>query len=243
MRTHILRRGVETVVAIHQPNFLPWLGWFDKLARADVFVLLDHVQFPRTSKGTYVNRVKLLVGGKDAWATAPIVRASGSVQRIDEVRVDDAQPWREKLLRTVEHNYRRAGAYDEVFPLVREVLQQPSDRLAELNEHGVRLIADALGLDQAKFVRSSSLGASSHATDLLIELTKAVGGTTYLAGSLAGSTYQEDEKFEQAGIELRLQRFEHPQYDQQVDEFVPRLSVVDALMHVGRERTRALLAK
>jgi hypothetical protein len=242
MARHILRRGVGTIVAIHQPNFLPWLGWFDKLARADVFVLLDHVQFPRTSRGTYVNRVKLLIGGKDAWATAPIVRASGGGQRIDEVRVDDAQPWREKLLRTVEHNYRRANAYDEVFPLVREVLEQPTDRLSELNEHGVRGIAGALGLDASKFVRSSTLGASSQATDLLIELTKAVGGTTYLAGNLAGTTYQEDEKFEQAGIELRSQHFEHPRYEQQVEEFVPGLSVVDALMHVGHERTRALLA-
>ena len=232
-----------TVVAIHQPNFLPWLGWFDKLARADVFVLLDHVQFPRTSKGTYVNRVKLLVGGKDAWVTAPIVRASGSVQRIDEVCVDDAQPWRDKLLRTVEHNYRRADAYDEIVPLVRDVLGRRTDRLAELNDHGVRRLADVLGLDGSKFVRSSTLGVSSHATELLIELTKAVGGTTYLAGNLAGSTYQEDEKFEQAGIELRSQRFEHPRYEQQVDEFVPGLSVVDALMHVGPDRTRALLSK
>ena len=98
MRPHILRRGVE-IVAIHQPNFLPWLGWFDKLARADVFVLLDHVQFPRTSRGTYVNRVKLLVGGKDAWVTAPIVRASGSAQRIDEVRLDGCALAR-KVLRT-----------------------------------------------------------------------------------------------------------------------------------------------
>jgi WbqC-like protein family len=234
---------VGTVVAIHQPNFLPWLGWFDKLVQADVFVLLDHVQFPRTSKGTYVNRVKLLVGGKDAWVTAPIVRGSGSVQRIDEVRVDDAQPWRDKLLRTIEHNYRRADAYDEIAPLVRDVLSRPTDRLAELNDHGVRRIAEILGLDESKFVRSSTLGVSSHATELLIELTRAVGGSTYLAGNLAGSTYQEDEKFEQAGIELRSQRFEHPRYEQQVDEFVPGLSIVDALMHVGPERTRALLSK
>jgi hypothetical protein len=64
----------RTVVAIHQPNFLPWLGFFDKLARADVFVLLNSVQFPRTSKGTWINRVKLLVGGEARWATVPIVR-------------------------------------------------------------------------------------------------------------------------------------------------------------------------
>jgi hypothetical protein len=238
----IVRRAV-TVVAIHQPNFLPWLGWFDKLARADVFVLLDHVQFPRTSRGTYVNRVKLLVSGKESWATAPIVRSTGSVQRIDEVRVDDSQPWREKLVRTVEHNYRRAGAFDEVFPLLRETLEQPTDRLAELNEQGARRIARALALDESKFVRSSSLETSSHATDLLIELTKAVGGTTYLAGNLAGATYQEDEKFAQAGIELRYQRFEHPRYRQPIDGFVPGLSIVDALMNVGPKATRALLSK
>jgi hypothetical protein len=242
MRRHILRRGL-TVVAIHQPNFLPWLGWFDKLARADVFVLLDHVQFPRTSRGTYVNRVKLLVSGKESWVTAPIVRSTGSVQRIDEVRVDDSQLWREKLLRTVEHNYRRAGAFDEVFPLLRETLEQPTDRLAELNEQGVRRIARALGLDESKLVRSSSLDASSHATDLLIELTKAVGGTTYLAGNLAGATYQEDEKFAQAGIELRYQRFEHPWYQRRVEPFVPGLSILDPLLNVGTEGTRALLTE
>ena len=234
---------MERVVAIHQPNFLPWLGWFDKLARADVFVLLDHVQFPRTSKGTYVNRVKLLVGGNGAWATAPIVRASGSVQRIDEVRVDDSQPWRQKLLRTIEHNYGRAAAFGDVFPLVQRILEHETDRLAELNEHGVRTIAGALGLDDSKFVRSSSLGARSHATDLLIELTRAVGGTVYLAGRLAGETYQEDEKFAAAGISLREQRFEHPTYAQPVDPFVAGLSIVDALMSVGAEGTRALLGK
>ena len=96
------RTRPKTVVAIHQPNFLPWLGFFDKLARADVFVLLDSVQFPRTSKGTWINRVKLLVGGRKQWATVPIVRSEGSVLPIAEVRIDEAQPWRKKLLRTIE---------------------------------------------------------------------------------------------------------------------------------------------
>jgi hypothetical protein len=233
---------VATVVAIHQPNFLPWLGWFDKLARADVFILLDHVQFPRTSRGTYVNRVKLLVGAKATWVTAPIVRARGSVQRIDEVLVDDAQPWREKALRTVEHNYRRAPAFEDTFPLLDEILTHTSDRLAELNEHGLRRLAQTIGLDAAKFVRSSSLSPRAASTELLIELTKAVDGTTYLAGGLAGSTYQEDEKFAEAGVELRYQRFEHPVYAQAVEPFVPGLSIVDALMSCGAEATRALLA-
>jgi hypothetical protein len=229
------------VVAIHQPNFFPWLGWFDKLARADVFVLLDGVQFPRTGKGTWVNRVKLLVGGKPQWVTAPIVRAAGSTQLISEVRVDDAQPWREKTLRTIEHNYRRAPAFDEVFPLVEEGLRADTDGLSELNERAARAVARAVGLDESKFVRSSELETQGQSTELLIELTRAAGGDVYLAGGGAGG-YQEDEKFAAAGVELRCQAFEHPTYPQPGDDFVPGLSVIDALMNSGFAGTRELLA-
>jgi hypothetical protein len=80
------------LVACHQPNFLPWLGYFAKLARSDRFVLLDRVQFPRTSRGTYTNRVQLLIGGQPAWLTVPVVREG--VQAIGDVRIDDRLPWR-----------------------------------------------------------------------------------------------------------------------------------------------------
>ena len=233
---------MSKVVAIHQPNFLPWLGYFDKLARADVFVLLDSVQFPRTSKGTWVNRVNLLVGGKAAWATVPIVRAEGSERDIRDVRIDDVQPWRKKLLRTIELTYRRAPHFDEVFPLVEELLATATDALADFNERNIRRIARELGLDESKLVRSSSFPTDAQSTDLLIELTRAVGGTTYLAGGGA-SGYQEDEKFAEAGLELRYQRFEHPTYPQLVEEFVPGLSVVDALMNCGAAGTAGLLGE
>ncbi len=230
------------VVAIHQPNFFPWLGFFDKLARADVFVLLDDVQFPRTGKGTWVNRVQLLVSGKPAWVTAPIVRAEGSSREIREVRVDDSQPWRTKLLRTVEHNYRRTPHYGDVFPLVEELVTTGTDRLAELNERNVRRIAAEVGLDADKIVRSSSIETEGHSTDLLIELTKAVGGTAYLAGAGAAG-YQEDEKFAQAGLELVRQDFRHPTYPQPTDEPVHGLSIVDALFNCGLAGTGDLVRR
>jgi WbqC-like protein family len=230
----------RTVVAIHQPNFLPWLGFFDKLARADVFVLLDSVQFPRTSKGTWINRVKLLVGGKEQWVTVPIVRARGSARPIDEVLIDDAQPWRKKLIRTIELNYRRAPAFGEVYPLLEELLATPVGRIAEFNERNARRLAEALALDTSKIVRSSDLQAEGQSTDLLIELTLAVGGTAYMPGGDA-YRYQEDEKFATRGLELVPQEFRHPTYAQPVDPFVPGLSVVDALLNCGVEQTRALL--
>ena len=228
------------LVAIHQPNFLPWLGFFDKLVRADVLVLLDDVQFPRTSKGTWINRVKLLVGGKPAWVTVPIVRAEGSARAIRDVRIDDSQPWRKKLVRTIELNYRRAAHFDEVFPLVGEVVTAPEENLAAFNERNIRRIADELALDTSKIVRSSDIATSGHSTDLLIELTKAVGGTAYMAGGDA-YRYQEDEKFAERGVELVSQEFRHPTYRQTSEEPVHGLSIVDALLNCGAAGTRELL--
>lgn len=229
------------LVAIHQPNFLPWLGFFDKLAHADVFVVLDSVQFPRTSKGTWINRVKLLVADRAQWATVPIVRAQGSGLPIRDVRIDDAQPWRKKLLRTVELNYRRAPAFDDVFPLVTELIQNPSSHIARFNEENARRIAETLELDTSKLVRSSEVDVPGQSTDLLIELTVAVGGDAYMPGGDA-YRYQEDEKFAVRGVALVPQEFAHPEYPQAATPFVPGLSIVDALMNCGVDGTRALLS-
>ncbi len=230
------------VVAIHQPNFLPWLGFFDKLARADVFVLLDSVQFPRTSKGTWINRVKLLVGGKPQWVTVPIVRSGGSERLIADVRIDDAQPWRKKVLRTIEMNYKRAASFDDAFPLVEELVGYDTDGLAAFNEHAIRRIADELGLDTEKIVRSSDLPADGQSTELLVSLTREAGGTAYMHGGDA-YRYQEDELFAAAGLDLVDQAFQHPSYPQTAEEPVHGLSVVDALLNCGVHGTRELVER
>jgi len=211
---------MATWVACHQPNFLPWLGFFDKLARADRFVLLDDVQFPRTSRGTYTNRVQLLIGGRPAWLTVPVVREG--VQRIRDVRIDDRQPWRRKALRTIEMNYARLPGFEATMPLVRELLEHDTDRIAELNEHAIRRLAPA---HAHKLVRQSELGdVPGAATDLLIGLVRAAGGDGYLSGDGADG-YQEEPRYAAAGLGFRLQGFTHP------DTGAPAgLSAVDALM-------------
>jgi len=232
--------AMSRVVAIHQPNFLPWLGFFDKLARADVLVLLDDVQFPRTGAGTWLNRVRVIVGGEPAWLTVPVRRTGRGLQSVCDVDVDDEQPWRRRMLRTLELNYRHAPGFDEALALVREVVEHPAVRLAELNEHGVRVLARAIGLDPSRLVRSSALAASGSGTDLLIALTRAAGGTTYLSGDGAEG-YQEVGRYEAAGVQLRFQEFRHPTYDQPLPRPVHGLSIVDALMNCGIDDTRSLL--
>jgi WbqC-like protein family len=227
----------KRLVAIHQPNFFPWLGYFNKLARADVFVLLDDVQFPKKG-GTWINRVRLLIDEEPAWVTVPVVRSYDGVRQIREMRIDEQAPWRRKLLKTIQASYARAPHKDEVMPLLSELIANPTDELAEYNRASIIALTEALGLT-TEFVLSSTLDASGRATDRLIQLVQEVGGTSYLSGGGAAG-YQEDERFSEAGIELVQQRFEPPTYPQLAGAPVPGLSVIDALLNCGFEGTRRL---
>ena len=228
----------EKLVAIHQPNFFPWLGYFDKLARADVFILLDDVQFPKKG-GTWANRVRLLVNEEAAWVTVPVVRAYQGLREIREMRIDEQTPWRRKLLGTVQASYGRAPHADEAMPLLTELIENPTDELAEYNRASIEALAEGLGLE-TEMVLSSSLEAGGSATERLVRLVQAVGGTGYLSGGGAEG-YQEDERFAEAGIDLVYQDFEPPTYPQPSPEPVPGLSVIDALLNCGFEGTRGLL--
>jgi hypothetical protein len=218
-----------TVVAIHQPNFLPWLGFFHKLASCDVFVLLDTVDF---SRGSRTNRVEVLAGGRPSWLTVPVRRPEHGEPRIIDARIDDSRPWRRKALRTLQVSYGPLPGFDETFALVEPVLEEATDRLAVLNEAGIRRIARALSLDDAKLVRASELPAAGSSSELLAALVEAVEGDVYLSGAGAGS-YLAEEAFADRGIEVRVQEFEHPDYADGPVAAHKGLSIVDAMMHVG----------
>jgi len=231
----------KTVVAIHQPNFFPWLGYFDKLARSDVFILMDNVQFPKKG-GSWLNRAQLVVNRKATWVTMPVIRSFHGTRRINGIQINNATPWRESLLKTMQMNYARAPFFERVFPLVTDMVNNPTDSLADYNQAAINIMAEAVGLDASKFVIGSTLKVEGAATDLLINMTRAAGGTAYLAGGGAGG-YQEDEKFAAAGIELIYQNFVHPGYPQcNTAEFIPGLSIIDTLMNVGFDGVKAMLA-
>lgn len=223
---------MSKLVAIHQPNFFPWLGYFCKLARADVFVMLDHVQFPKT-KGNWSNRVQLLIGQKPRYVTMPICRDYQGVRRVNEMLVSSQGAWREDMVKTVRTNYGRAAHFSEVFSWVEPLILNPTNNLSAYNLNAIRCLAQNLQIDTDKIVLSSILGVQSHSTDLLIEVVRAVGGDQYLNGGGA-SGYLEPEKFPAAGLGLVLQSFQHPIYPQMGGaEFVPGLSCLDALFNCG----------
>lgn len=229
-----------TLVAIHQPNFFPWLGYFDKIARADVFVILDSVQFAKTG-GTWSNRVQVLANGRPLWLTLPIVRSYHGVRSYLEMEIDDRTPWRAKHLKTIQLSYAGAPHVQAVAPVVQAALDNPTHSLVEFNVAAIRKLCASMELDTSKFVFSSTLPVSGQGTDLLIAIVRAVGGTAYLAGGQA-SAYQEDHKFAQNGIDLVWQNFQHPVYQQRSgQDFVAGLSIIDALMHRGWQGVGALL--
>lgn len=228
------------VVAIHQPNFFPWLGYFNKIARADLFLIMDNAQFPKKG-GTWLNRVRLIVNGQPAWVTMPVARAYHGLRRIDQMQLDETAKWRAKLLKSIETNYRRAPFFSDVFPLLAELINDPTNDLTKYNVSAITSLAKALRLETSKIVLGSTLNVEGNATDLLISMVKVVGGTAYLCGHGAGG-YQEDGKFSDQGLQLIYQNFEHPVYPQNgVGECIPGLSIVDALMNCGFEQTHALV--
>jgi hypothetical protein len=229
------------IVAIHQPNFLPWLGWWNKLARADVLVLLDDVQFPKKG-ATYMNRVQLLVAGEAAWVTVPIVRAYSGLRTVAEMRIDSERPWRDKLLGTLRAAYGRAPHFADTMALLEPLILDPTDGLAGFNERALRAVGQHLGLPTDRFARSSELPSSGQATERLVSLVRAVGGTGYLAGGGAAG-YQQDQLFTEARLDLVKQSFLPQPYRQGgAKQFVAGLSVVDALMWHGAGGAARLLA-
>lgn len=230
-----------TLVAVHQPNFLPWPGWFDKAARADVMVLLDDAQFPKKG-GTWINRVQILVQGTATWLTVPVDRTYHGVRKISEMRIDERTPWRRKMEATLRSAYGRASHFDETWPLLRELLDQPTGQLAAFNEHALRRLATVLGVEAQRFVLASSLGIETTATQRLIDIVRAVDGSAYLVGGGAGG-YQDDAAFARAEIDVVAQDFALAAYRQGTETFVGGLSIVDALVHCGAEGVAALLGR
>ena len=231
------------IVAIHQPNFFPWLGFFDKIARSDVFILLDDAQFPKSGAGTWLNRVRLIVNNQAAWATMPIRRDYTGVKRIIDIDIDNSQPWRQRLLQTIKTYYAAAGAFADVFPVIERLVLNPSGSLAEYNASAIRTVCEGLSIDASRLTHASTLHVGDVATARLVELVKAVGGTAYLAGGGAGG-YQDDALFAAAGIDLIPQQFSHPIYSQgRTRDFVPGLSCLDAVLHQGFAGTSSLLCR
>lgn len=228
------------ICAIHQPNFFPWLGYFNKIYKADVFIFLDGVDYPKSSKtmSTWSNRVAAFINGEKHWINCPVVREEGK-QKICDVRIDESVDWRKKLIKTLEYSYKRSDFYDEVSDFIFNLIMNRSETLAEFNIRNIRELCKKFGIN-SRFYRQTELETTKSATELLIEITKAVNCDTYMCGGGAGG-YQEDALFEKSELELKYQNYNAPCYKQKDGECIQGLSVLDVLFNCGFIKTKQLI--
>jgi len=225
------------MVTIHQPHFLPWLGYWNKVMSADVFVWLDTVDF---RKNYYQNRVYVKgTTGKPLWLTVPVSAKQGQV--ICDVAVV-GDHWRRKLPKTIAQCYSHAPCFRELAPAILEVLGKPRHLLAELNLELFEVIREMLGVTTSVVVASEMAQTSDDPTQRLVDLCKQLDGTHYIAGK-GGKNYMDVARFQESGIQVVFQDFHSnmPVYPQLHGEFVHGLSVIDPLFNVGPQATVELI--
>ena len=222
---------------IHQPDFLPYLGFFHRLIKADLFILLDHVQFVTNGSRSWTHRDKIKTANGERWLTIGVKKTPMGTP-INEVLLADTN-WREENLNLLRENYRNAPYFNELLPQIEALYATPYERLVEFNIASIQMLLDWFDI-KIEMIFSSQMQPVGKKNELLVDLLKQVAATHYLSG-VGARAYFEPEPFEKAGIEVLWQDFKQPEYPQQFGEFMPHLSSIDLFFNCGLEQSRQIL--
>ena len=228
------------IVSIHQPDYIPYLGFFYKMSLSDVFVFLDDAQFSNDNMHHW-NRVKTPQG--ECRLKIPVEQHLGDP--IDRVRTRDELGWKEKHLKTLEMNYKKAPFFDAIYPEFSRLLTQDYPSIAELNIAIDTMIARGFGFG-AKIYRSSDLGLTTVREERVIDIVRRFDGDVYISGHGA-KAYQVDEHFTERGVRLVYTDYKPIEYRQLWPKagFLPYMSTLDYLFNCGFdwEYVRAAVSK
>ncbi|MEQ6123918.1 WbqC family protein [Pseudotenacibaculum sp. MALMAid0570] len=225
------------IVSAHQPHFLPWLGYFNKVAKSDVFVWLENVQF---RKNYFQNRTKIKVGEDEFWLTVPVKKASLETH-IADIEVVKSKDYR-KITKTIASTYSKTPHYIEFFADIENIINSDETSLNELNYNLFTYLLNTLDID-TQIIRSSELDLQSDDPNIrLVELCAKLKGTDYIAGK-GGLNYMDESLFQEKSINILWQKFpvQDIQYQQRGENFIMGLSILDALFNIGADKTRELI--
>lgn len=220
-------------VAIHQPQFMPWLGYLDKIDRADLFVVLDTVQF---KKNEWQNRNRIRTAQGWQWLTVPVLHRFG--QKLNEVLINPDTDWKTKHLRALDMHYGHAAHGPRYLPELTALYRRSWEQLAEFNLAVLRWLLGAFAI-KTPVRLASEMALREEPTDRLVDICRAVGATHYVAGAGAPG-YMDIPRFEASGVKLEIQDFRHPVYPQCYEPFVPGLAAIDLLLTSGDDALRLL---
>jgi hypothetical protein len=226
------------IVSIHQPAYLPWLGYFHRIAVSDAHIVLDSVQF---EKNSFINRNKVRTADGWCWLTVPVKTGGhfGSLA-IRTLEIDDRSEWRKKHWRTLCQNYSKAPYFARYAPFFEELYQCRWPHLNDLCQALTTYLLQALGIRTPCYL-SSQMQAVGTKDELILALCREVGATTYFSGAL-GRDYLREKLFQEAGIRVVYQDYDHPVYPQMSAPFAPYMAVVDLLFHCGPKSLDVLLS-
>jgi hypothetical protein len=229
------------IVAAHQPHFLPWLGYLDKLAKADVFVVMDDLQYEAQN---YQNRQRVKINSGATWLTVPLRRGSQDDTILDK-RIDNSAAgrhhWQHRAWRTLEIHYGNTPFFAQYRDELHAVFTSKWERLIDLDLHMLELARNWLGITRP-IVRASALGLTGQKSERIIDMCKKVGAKLYLSGQGGSTGYLDDTAFKDAGIGVMWQQFRHPRYTQRYSKvgFVSHLGFIDLLFNCGQEARQIL---
>ena len=233
----------EKIMAAHQPNFLPYLGFFDKLRRSDIFLIRDEVLYV---KHDFHHRNKIRINSdnnyqnpKSKYIGVPVTDPHDYIKyvSIKDNGMRKNKPWKEEILHEIQVSYQHMPHFKKYFPQLKEIISASNGNLLSLNMNLISFISQNLGIN-TKIILASELGLKpehyekSDPSEDLVKLCKAVGANVYLSGDGARE-YLKLEPFQKEGIRVQFQNYKHPTYTQAFPGFVPFMSAIDALFCNG----------
>lgn len=212
----------------HQPDFAPWLGFFERLLHCDTFVVLDHVQYVRRG---WHNRDKIEISGKESWLSVPVKSKGKFDQAISKTELNNATDWQNKHLTTISANYARAKFFPAYINSLTDLYQAEHQTLADFNMAIINWALDLMEI-QIEIVFSSKLVPTGTKDAMLIDCCEKLGARRYITGTGARA-YLQEPLFNKHGIEVVWQNWQEPVYDRGTDTIRHGLSFLDALFHTG----------
>lgn len=218
------------VLSMHQPNFIPWIGLFEKIQNSDIFIILDSVQYPRGKSVANRNLIKCSHGKTEL--VVPISKPKGNKGKITYQEVNFAEKnWHVKILKTIKNCYSKTPCFDKYYTYLNELFLY--ENFCEMNVEFIRFVMNELNIS-TKVVRLSSVDEiNGEKNELIIDLCKKLNATTYLSGQGA-KKYIDQELFVSNNINLIYQDYKLTPYEQLYGDFIPNLSVIDLLFNCSK---------
>lgn len=226
-------------LAVMQPYFFPYLGYWQLLNVVDRFVIYDNVNF---IKGGWINRNRILINGKPSYITIPLHQASPN-KLIADISLQSSHAWQSKMIKSIENTYRKAPFFSKIYPIIKQIIGYKTDNLADFLVYQLKTMAAFLQI-KTELINSSHHYKKTNLTgqDRILDICKHEGATTYI-NLQGGQALYNAATFRSQGIKLCFIVMQHTPYPQKSTEFVASLSLIDALMEIGPQGVAEQLNK